>query len=159
MHRPLTISIFMKNNNIKSLFGCRRTFAYQRRDIVWGDVYVARYNKNEKFIVVFCVAVILAVAGIGTAAAAFARDGAHMPAAEGSPTFADRAYYTPKALHDPLAELGLKGKALEPDELKRILNENGYECEIRVTELDFDDLSGLKAYINEQKVKYAHLNQ
>lgn len=114
-------------------------------------------GKMKKHIVIFCVPVMLVFAGIGAFVSVFPRDGAHMPATEGPMTVAGGTDYTPRVMHDPLAELGIKGKVLEPDEIQRILNENGYECEVRVTELRFDDLEELEAYVDELKKKYSHL--
>lgn len=153
----LTYSIFMQHNKTRDYSVTDMAFTFisgisdGRMDMLPG------IGKMKKHIVIFCVPVMLVFAGIGAFVSVFPRNGAYIPAAEGLMTVAGRTDYTPRVLHDPLAELGLRGKVLEPDEIQRILNENGYECEVRVTELYFDDLAELKAYVDELKKKYSHL--
>lgn len=46
-----------------------------------------------------------------------------------------------------MAELGLKGKVIDPDEIQGILREKGYECEVKVKMLDVDSMAEIEAYI------------
>jgi|SRR5690606_29465346 len=121
------------------------------------DMMTGFWNR-KKLAAFICVAVLFVAAGVGAAAAVFARDDADAPVGTRLPTAAGRDGYTPRVLHDPLEGLGLKGKAVDPDELKRILNENGYDCEIRVAEIGQGSLAEMEAYARRQKEKYGHLN-
>ena len=99
----------------------------------------------KKHVSVFSIVLIIAIVSIGKAVAALDAEDASIKHDKGNQLF-DGGYGT-QLQNDPMAELGLKGKVIDPDEIQGILREKGYECEVKVKMLDVDSMAEIEAYI------------